>query len=170
MVIFAKKHYQGSKSKLLIFLINAFIYFRAFGALMYRFVSQWWIVVLDAILLYGSMFLLKLYWEEHIKYIKSYPQELMTIHVPYYIFLWISVTYFNLGYQQPFNLHRIVRGIFLGTIAILAVYGLFPENLRFSRGLIILGSLAAIIIMVFTRLVADFCKPRQVFTYPRNIQ
>ena len=42
MVIFARKHYSGSKSGLLIFLINTFIYFRAFGALVYRFFARWW--------------------------------------------------------------------------------------------------------------------------------
>lgn len=156
MVIFARKHYSGSKSSLLIFLINTFIYLRAFSALVYRFFSRWWLPLLDFILLFAGMYFLKLYWEEHIKFIKHYPRELMTIHVPYYIVFWIGVTYFSLGYQKPFTLKSIVRGIAIGTIAILAVYGLFPENLRFSRGLIILGSLCAVIEMTMTRLIANY--------------
>ena len=156
MVIFARKHYSGSKSGVLIFLINTFIYLRAFAALLYRFFSRWWLPILDVVLLFVGMYLLKLYWEEHIKFIKSYPRELMTIHVPYYIAFWVGVTYFSLGYERPFTIKRIVRGITIGTIAILAVYGLFPENLRFSRGLIILGSLGAVIEMTFTRLLANY--------------
>lgn len=156
MVIFARKHYSGSKSSLLIFLINTFIYLRAFAALVYRFFSRWWLPLLDIVLLFAGMYFLKLYWEEHIKFIKHYPRELMTIHVPYYIAFWVGVTYFSLGYERPFTLKRITRGIAIATIAILAVYGLFPENLRFSRGLIILGSLWAIIEMVFTRLLANY--------------
>ncbi len=156
MVIFARKHYSGSKSGLLIFLINTFIYLRAFAALVYRFFARYWLPLLDAALLFVGMYFLKLYWEEHIKFIKHYPAELMTIHVPYYIAFWVMVTYFSLGYERPFTLRRIVRGIAIGTIAILAVYGLFPENLRFSRGLIILGSLWAVIEMTFTRLLANY--------------
>jgi len=156
MVIFARKHYSGSKSRLLIFLINSFIYVRAFAALVYRFFSHWWVPLLDMVLLYSGMYLLKLYWEEHIKFIKSYPPELMTIHVPYYVLFWVGITCFSFGYEQPYKLKRIVRGVFIGTIAILAVYGLFPENLRFSRGLIILGSLMAVIAMTFTRLLSNF--------------
>jgi len=156
MVIFARKHYKGSKSGLLIFLINTFIYLRAFAALLYRFFSRWWLPMFDAALLYVGMYLLKSYWEVHIKYIKSYPPELMTIHVPYYILFWVGVTMFSRGYEQPFTSQRLVRGIAIGTLLILAVYGLFPENLRFSRGLIILGSLWAVIEMTFTRLVANY--------------
>lgn len=156
MVIFARKHYSGSKSSLLIFLINTFIYLRAFAALIYRFFSRWWLPMLDVTLLFIGMYFLKLYWEEHIKFIKHYPRELMTIHVPYYIAFWVGVTYFSLGYERPFTLKRITRGIAIGTVAILAIYGLFPENLRFSRGLIILGSLWAVIEMVFTRLLANY--------------
>lgn len=156
MVIFARKHYSGSKSGLLIFLINTFIYLRALGALIYRFFSRWWLQMLDVALLFAGMYFLKLYWEDHIKFIKHYPKELMTIHVPYYITFWVGITYFSLGYERPFTLKRIVRGIAIGTIAILAVYGLFPENLRFSRGLIILGSLWAVIEMTFTRLLANY--------------
>lgn len=156
MVIFARKHYSGSKSGLLIFLINTFIYLRAFAALMYRFFSNWWLPMLDVLLLFAGMYFLKTYWEEHIKYIKSYPSELMTIHVPYYIAFWVGFTYFGMGYQKPFLLRRIIKGIGIATIAILAVYGLFPEHLRFSRGLIILGSLWAVIQMTLTRMFANY--------------
>ncbi len=156
MVIFARKHYKGSKSSLLIFLINTFIYLRAFAALVYRFFSRWWLPLLDMVLLFAGMYFLKSYWEEHIKFIKHYPKELMTIHVPYYIAFWVAITFFSQGYERPFLLKNIVRGIAIATIAILAVYGLFPENLRFSRGLIILGSLWAIIEMTFTRLLSNY--------------
>ena len=156
MVIFARKHYSGSKSGLLIFLINTFIYLRAFAALIYRFFSSWWLPMLDILLLFAGMYFLKTYWEEHIKYIKSYPRELMTIHVPYYIAFWVGFTYFGMGYQKPFLLRRIIKGISIATIAILAVYGLFPEHLRFSRGLIILGSLWAVIQMTLTRMFANY--------------
>ncbi len=156
MVIFARKHYSGSKSGLLILLINTFIYLRASGALLYRFFNRNWLPLLDSTLVLIGLYGLKLYWEEHIKFIKHYPPELMTIHVPYYIVFWVGFTYFSLGYKRPYTLKRIARGIFVGTIAILAVYGLFPENLRFSRGLIILGAVWAMGVMVFTRLLANF--------------
>lgn len=156
MVIFARKHYSGSKSGFLIFLINSFIYLRAFAALVYRFFNRWWLVLLDAFLLFLGMYFLKSYWEEHIKFIDHYPRELMLIHVPYYVALWVGVAYINLSYQRPFSLARIFRGVLLATVAILAVYSLFPESLRFSRGLIILGSVWALIEMTATRLLANF--------------
>ncbi|MCC6720871.1 MAG: glycosyltransferase [Bacteroidia bacterium] len=156
MVIFARKHYKGTKSDFFIFLINSFIYLRASAALISRFFSRSWLLLLDLILLYGGMYILKSYWEIHIKYIKKYPIELMIIHIPYYVLFWVVFTYIGLGYNKPYTLKRIVRGIVIGTIAILAVYALFPENLRFSRGLIILGAMCAIVEMTFTRLIANY--------------
>lgn len=156
MVIFAHKHYSGSKSEFFIFLINTFIYLRAFAALLYRLFSRIWLPMLDILLLFLGMYFLKSYWEEHIKYIQSYPIELMTIHVPYYIAFWVGFSYFGLTYERPYLLGRIIKAIAFATLAILAVYGLFPEELRFSRGLIILGSLWAVIAMTMTRMLANY--------------
>lgn len=169
MVIFARKHYKGTKSNLFIFLINSFIYLRAFAALIYRFFSRWWLQFTDAVLLYGGMYILKSYWEEHIKFIKKYPPELMFYHVPYYVFFWVMFTFIGLGYSKPYTLKRVVRGIAIGTIAILAVYALFPESFRFSRGLIILGAMCAVAEMTFTRLMANFIETGKFILGANNL-
>ncbi|MCB9245286.1 MAG: glycosyltransferase [Flavobacteriales bacterium] len=156
MVIFARKHYEGGSRNFLVLFIRSAIYVRAGLALVQRFLHSTWLYFTDALLLLAGMLFLKGYWEEHIKFIESYPKELVTIHIPYYIFLWISSVYLNGGYKEPYSIRRIIRGILLGTILIAAVYGLLPNALRFSRALIILGALWAVIAMLGVRLLVHF--------------
>ena len=156
MVIFARKHYNGAAAQLLTFFINSAIYVRAALAVIQRFLASSWLIIVDTLLLFLGMYFLKNYWEEHIKFIDSYPKELMTIHVPYYIFFWVSTVYLSGGYQQPFSIKRVLRGIIVGSVLIAAVYGLMPNELRFSRALIILGAIWSLIAMLVVRLVVHY--------------
>jgi GT2 family glycosyltransferase/multisubunit Na+/H+ antiporter MnhE subunit len=158
MIIFAKKHYQNKNAGLLIFFIKLAIYLRAGLAVVKRFVEKTWLIFADAALIFTGMYALKLYWEEHIKLIINYPAELMTIHVPYYMFLWILSVYLSGGYEQPYAFKRIFRGVAVGTLLILAVYGLLPNELRFSRALIFLGSIITLGVMMLWRLVHTYSK------------
>jgi GT2 family glycosyltransferase len=158
MIIFAKKHYQNNHAGLLIFFIKLAIYLRAGLAVVKRFVEKTWLICADAAMIFSGMYGLKLYWEEHIKLIVNYPPELMTIHVPYYIFLWILSVYLSGGYEQPYAFKRVFRGIAVGTILILAVYGLLPNELRFSRALIFLGGMITLGGMMMLRLAHTYFK------------
>lgn len=158
MVIFARKHYSGQSARLLVFLINAAIYVRAAFAVLQRFFAASWLFFADTLTIAGGMYLLKNYWEEHIKFIDSYPLELMTIHVPYYIFLWVISVYLSGGYKSPYSTQRVLRGIVFGTVLIAAIYGLLPNHLRFSRALIILGAIWASISMLGWRILSHYRK------------
>lgn len=160
MIIFSKKHYSGGLERLLNMFIQMAIYLRAGFAIVSRFVKRSWLMMSDIVLIVTGMYFLKLYWEEHIKLIDSYPPELMTIHVPYYTFLWIMSVYLSGGYEDPPSVKRILRGLFIGTILIAAVYGLFPNHLRFSRALIILGAAIAAVSMIGVRLLRHFIRYR----------
>jgi GT2 family glycosyltransferase len=157
MIIFARKHYQSGHANLLVLFINMAIYLRAGLAVVRRFFQNSWLVFSDAAFIVIGMYFLKEYWQEHIKIIKEiYPKELMTIHVPYYTFLWIVSVCLSGGYSQPYSFRRVLRGVAVGTLLILAVYGLFPNELRFSRALIILGAGISLIVMMGWRLLHHF--------------
>ena len=141
MVIFAEKHYAGSNQKLFKLFINMAIYGRASLSLVSNLIQRFWMVTLESILLFGSLYLLKEYWEEHIKGITAYPKEMLTIHLPYYTLIWLLSMGFNGSYQAPFNFSKLIRSILMGTLVILMIYGLLPNHLHFSRGIILFGTL-----------------------------
>jgi GT2 family glycosyltransferase len=162
MVIFAKKHYKGQNAALLVFLINMAIWGRALLAVVQRFVSKAWIFVADALILLIGLYFIKDYWEEHIKLFHTFPRELVLLHFPYYTFLWISSVYLSGGYQKPWSAKRLIRGVAIGTVIITAVYGLLPNHLRYSRGIILVGSLWAGISMLGLRIISHFYKYRNL--------
>ncbi|HRS54779.1 MAG TPA: hypothetical protein P5250_08755, partial [Bacteroidales bacterium] len=95
--------------------------------------------ITDFLIVYAGFFFITKWWEAHI--IKGfYPSEFLTLYLPAYIIIWIISIYLNGGYDSPIKLIKIIQGIFIGTIFILIIYALLPENLRFSRALIILGA------------------------------
>lgn len=155
MIIFARKHFSKKHARVFSLLINLAIYFRASLALLNRFLHRIAWPLADALLLYGGFYFLKDYWQQQIFDATSayYPPAFMQIMVPGYILVWLISAHISGGYDKPVNLFRIIRGVGIGTIAILVVYALLPIHLRFSRALILLGSAWALIAMISARII-----------------
>jgi O-antigen biosynthesis protein len=164
MIIFARKHFTSKSVRMLSFLINLAIYFRAFLAIFNRFLSRAMFPLTDAVLIYGGMYLIINYWENRVIFPQGggYPQFFFLLVVPGYIIIWLLSGYFNGTYDKPVKFSRIFRGIAMGTIIILVAYALLPEGLRFSRAIILLGSVWAIMIMAGTRAFFHLAKYRNI--------
>lgn len=153
MIIFAKKHLSGSKATYLTSLLSLAIYARASLAFVRRSVERFAWPVMDAALIFGGMQGLRLLWEQVIKMGINFPATYNTINIPLYIGIWLLTFFFRGGYDKPIQLKKILEGIGFGTVIILAVYALLPLHLRTSRGQILLGALAAIVLMFAARLI-----------------
>ena len=153
MVIFARKHFSHNNARLFSVLINLAIYFRASLAIMVRFIKRLFWPLLDAALIYAGFYYIKDYWEHQVFMVETtyYPPVFMTVVVPVYVLLWLFAVFISGGYDKPIKLFRIFRGIIIGTLTILVIYALLPSEWRFSRALILLGSVWSISSMVITR-------------------
>lgn len=160
MKIFAKKHFSGRNKGVFIALINLAIYFRAFIALFTGFLKRFSFPLIDILIIFLSMFLIKEYWEYYVRYIDggTYPLEYLYINIPLYILIWISAIYFSGGYDQTSNTTKIIRGMAWGTIIIAALYGFLPDQLRFSRGMILAGAALSTTIIILFRYIKHFLK------------
>ena len=143
MVIFARKHYTQKNARMLANLINIAIYFRAFIALVSRFFDHILMPVIDGVLLFGGMVTIKHFWGSQLIYSQGgdYPEMYVRYIIPSYIIIWLLSVFINGGYDKPVRIRKSVQGMLAGTIAILVLYALLPENLRFSRAMILLGTL-----------------------------
>ncbi len=142
MLIFANKHYKGRKQFLFRLLIRLAIYLRAIIALVKRFFSATYLPVLDFITIYFGYYLLIPLWEQYkFAEVKAYPEDLMKLYIPIYILIWQVMIYYFTHYDLKSKFGRLVKAIVWGTIIILAIYSLLPEEYRYSRALIIFGAL-----------------------------
>ena len=159
MVIFARKHFNARKAGVFSLLIHLAIYFRAFLSVSKRLLSKTIIPLLDAALIFLGFWVLTPTWENlrfHDRH--YYPDEFMQYVVPVYIFFFLLGILLSGGYRKPLGLFKLIRGIFWGLIAILLVYSLVDERYRFSRALILLGTVWAGIILVALRLTGHWMK------------
>jgi GT2 family glycosyltransferase len=158
MVIFAEKHFSRRNAKAFSHLINAAIYFRAAVALVNRFVKAAIIPALDALLIMLSLVVLKNWYEEYAGL--SYTVYWINAALASYTGIWMLGVLFAGGYDKPIKLSKLYSGIAYGTLAILALYALLPESLRFSRAIILMGTGASALVLTVVRLLAHLLSAR----------
>jgi O-antigen biosynthesis protein len=160
MVIFARKHFSAKNARAFSILINMAVYFRAILAVFSRFFSRISVPLADAAILFGGLYEIKVFWEQNVVFIDGgkFPDEIAMVAIPIYIFIWIYSVFLSGGYDKPIHLLKIFRGLFIGTVLILTIYSLLPEQYRFSRALIILGAIWGLISMNGLRYILHIFK------------
>ena len=169
MIIFAEKHYTGNNKNLFKLFINTAIYARAGIALGVNTVQKYWMPVVEAILIFMSLYWLKGYWEEHIKRgNEMYPIEMLTIHIPYYTATWILSMWFLGSYRNRWDFSKMIRSLLIGTALISIIYGFLPNSLRYSRGVILFGTLVVAAVLFAWRTALHFLKYQTLNFSHRN--
>lgn len=166
MIIFARKHFSPKRARVFSVLIQMAVYLRAGLSVMKRVTKSIALPVLDISMLFGGMVILKEYWAH-----KSgifYPYTFLWVAVPMYVGVWVLSIWLYGGYERPYRLARIIRGVFAGTVVILAVYALLPEHLRFSRFLTVVGSTWAIVSAALVRSIINLMIYKTL--YPDNLE
>ena len=160
MVIFAKKHFTHKNARLFAQLINVAIYIRAFFAILSRLWNKFVLPMLDGIVLLGGYLAIAEIWGRGMIYPEggSYPQIFYVYVIPSYILIWLLSIYFSGGYDKPVRIKKSMIGLVAGTTIILVLYALLPESLRFSRALILLGTVWGLIVLPAVRLLFYWLK------------
>ena len=146
MVIFAKKYLSGSKAKMYIALINIAIWMRAGLSFMKRIAQRVALPLADFAAAFagfmGIKYLWATFWAENVCY---YPPVYTFAVIPVYILILMLCMWLYGGYERPVRLWRIVKGMGIGALILLAFYSLLDEHQRYSRAVLLLGSLWTIV-------------------------
>jgi GT2 family glycosyltransferase len=138
MIIFAEKHFSQKNAKLFSILINSAIYLRASIAIISQTIKKLWLYVFDYVLLFAG---LKFISDQYGAYADIlFAPEIVLPALLIYPIIWIITTWYSGGYDQPMEKRKLLKGVFSGTIIVLIIYSLMPETLRFSRAVVLLGS------------------------------
>jgi GT2 family glycosyltransferase len=154
MIIFTDKHFTARKARTFSILINLAIYFRAALSVGRRFIKKTYRPLLDAALIFlGYLFALPFWEQVRFDMPGYYPPLFLRVVVPGYILAWLISLYYSGGYDKPVKPLAFLRGQLAGTLMILVIYAILPEDWRFSRALLFLGSIWAILSTMGLRVV-----------------
>ena len=159
MIIFAKKHFEGRQAKLYVAMIYGAIYFRAGMTVAGNFLRKSALPMLDMLLLFGGLIFLKYFWARY--YYDDpgyYDPTFVFFNIPFYITIWLGSVFFTGGYDERYNLRRLVRGLVIGTVVLSAVYGYLPLHLRPSRAIVLLGAVWAVTGLAGLRMLIHFIR------------
>ena len=140
MIIFAKKHFSEKNARLFSFFINIAIYIRAGMAIMSRFVKRMTLPFIDLLMVFGGFWITSFYYQRFKQSIEEgfgFETEVVLFELPLFALIVVLAIYLFGGYDKPVRLLSSSKGVVLGTLIILAVYGLLPKEFQFSRFVIL---------------------------------
>jgi O-antigen biosynthesis protein len=150
MLIFAAKHFEGSQANIFNMFIRIAIYARAGVSVIRRGLSNiCWPVFEGGALYVGLFFILSFYSDySGIQYDKSWTIKSLSI----YSVFWVLTLWLFGGYDKPWIPRRVIRGIAFGSLVLIAGYGLLPEAFRFSRAILLFGSIWFTTVVILGRI------------------
>ncbi len=153
MSIFVTKHYGGSEAGVYKLLIHAAIKLRALVSAIGRFILSIGMPLIDAGFILLSFWIIKMIWNIYIKHDVNYSPNMLLIAFPVFTIVYLLSAYFAGLYDNGFSQSRLNKSAFSANLILLACYSLLPESLRFSRGILLFGSILAWVLISFIRQV-----------------
>lgn len=154
MLIFARKHFSRKNIFLFSLLIKLAIYFRAALSISSRIIKYLFLPVLDILFAYSSFYYLANSYEKLRFHATGYfPEKYFTLVIPAYLIVFLFVNYFTGGYERRIKILSVLKGVASSLALLLIAYSLLPEAWRFSRALLLAGSLTTFLAFLSARIL-----------------
>lgn len=160
MIIFAKKHFSGKGAGILVLMLNLAIFGRASISLLKRLVQQFAGQIIDFAGLVLGFIGIKEIWEYSYFKDADYFDSKVIWGFMLYAFVYVLLLILNGVYRERYHVRQVVQGVFTSLLILLAIYALVQESYRFSRALLLLSAVWALIYLVGRRMLARFIKHR----------
>jgi glycosyltransferase involved in cell wall biosynthesis len=133
--------------------IQVAIGLRALASLMRRTIQRIGVPVLDWLLILGSFFGVRAVWSDAVRPDVVYPSALRLSTSLYALLFFLAALIAGL-YRSPFRWKHLFRATLIATGTVLMIYSLLPEQLRYSRGMILFSAVfSALTLMGWRRLL-----------------
>lgn len=153
MIIFAKKHFGHKNARLFMFLIKIAIIIRAGLSILKRIWSNLYLPILDGVTIFAGFYFFVPFWERIKFHELNYYPDFIWLIIGSYIVIWIISNYYSGSYEKTVKLKSVFIGVLAGMLIILTFYALIDVKFRFSRALILIGAVYAVIVMLVIRLI-----------------
>ena len=139
---FVRKHYSGSKSALIVQGLQIAIVLRAGISLIKRFVTSIGMPLIDGLIIFSLFWLSKHYWETNIKQFPFVHDQIIILVPAFVLVYWLAAAFSGL-YNRIYAPKKLLSALSIALLSTLAAYALLPEGWRFSRAVILLGSIGS---------------------------
>lgn len=172
MIIFAQKHYSQKHAQTFGILINFAIYIRASAAIFTRIAKSIYLPLIDILLIISSVFLLsKGYSLFKYNTPLAYSYNTVFINSIVYAILWAGGLYLAGAYNKRKTFLSVSKGVLIGSLAIAVFYAFLNDTYRFSRAIIVLGTINTIAIAYFDRFVLFWLKNKKLsFSFSNRLR
>lgn len=148
MRIFVQDYYPASTAKMLNGILLPAIRLRQALAQLGNLLKPFRSLVTDAILLLILFWLVQTGWIQMVRGGKPFGIPFARYAILLYTACTIAAAAFAGLYQRNITNRRVVAAAVFSLLTLLAAYSLLPETLRFSRGVVLIGSLAGMATLV----------------------
>jgi len=151
MSLFVKKHYSGTRAGVFNLLIQIGIFLRATLSVAAKFLQRTGLPILDAAIIFMSFWCIKYLWSNFIRREVNYSPNMLIIAFPIFTIIFLIASYYSGLYDKGYKQSQLNRSTGMAALVLLSGYALLPENIRFSRGILVFGIVMAFIVMSFLR-------------------
>ncbi len=154
MIIYVKKHYKGGVASLFVLMLSMAIYFRAGISIISRLWDRLKFPLLDAVLIFSALQGVKWLWGNYYfadpNYYEGSP---INTNLIVYTVIWVLCLAMYGHYSRMSSAKSLLRGVSIGSILILVIYGLLPLEYRSSRMVLLMGAASTLLISWITTLL-----------------
>ena len=147
MNLFVKKHYSGSRAGIFIFFIQLAIIARAAFSALVNVLKRIGLPLLDAGIILTTFWVVKILWSNYIRQEINYSPNVLIIAFPAFTVIFLIAAFYSGLYDKGYKLSQLIRSTLIAALVLLSCYALLPENIRFSRGILVFGILLAFMLM-----------------------
>jgi GT2 family glycosyltransferase len=169
MLIFIGRHFGKKGHGPFLMLIGIAIYFWGFIAVVKNIFRRYILPVSDSATIIILLIFIIHYWGRYrFGGDYDYPGLFKALIIPGYTIIIVTAVFLSGGYKIPSKIWKVVRGVISGSGAVLVIYALLPQELRFSRAVMIMGSVLTLFLITLQRLLFAIAGIRLVYNpFPR---
>ncbi len=148
---FVQKHYGSTKAKTFNLFIQIAIFGRGVLSVVKNFLQVIGLPIIDFFIILFCIWKTKLYWFAYIKPEVRYNRSIVVTSAIIFAVIYILVGLIIGLYDKPYKQKRTNRVALISTLILLSLYGLSPENFRYSRGITVLSAFVIFIAITLFR-------------------
>jgi GT2 family glycosyltransferase len=156
MLVFVQKHYNAGAAKMFSVFLSLAIALRGMAAVLKKICLRIFLPFLDALLVFISLQAMRFFWISKIRAGEDFNVPSVAWELPVFSLLFVLMGALAGLYGTKYKTSRMLAATAFATISLLAAYSLLPENIRFSRGVILYGGLTGALFIFLLRQVLIF--------------